>query len=153
MMLTKAFTAEGIPCSLEWLLYGEGPEPQILTKIPFSSASDNITQDLRQFIQSHANAVDAIVSDNGMAPCFLSGDHVAGIRHFAENLNKTMGLCCIVQVSTGEVLVRKIDPGNQPDLYTLSCVNSIDSVKYPILKDISVFSAAPVIWFRRPIKP
>jgi DNA-binding XRE family transcriptional regulator len=153
MLLTKAFGAEGIPCTIEWLLYGKGTEPWTLTPQIASNLNGNtVTQELRQFLQSHANAVDAIVADDGMAPCFLPGDHVAGVRYFSESLDKALELCCIVQTTTGEVLVRKLSAGDKPNLFTLSSINPGTSVEHSVLKNISVFSAAPVIWFRRPVK-
>lgn len=147
MMLVDAFNSEGVACTKDWLMYGieQGSVQQA------SHSANTIIEELRVFLQKNPGAVEIIMTDDGMAPCFLPGDHVAGIRHFEDDLEETLGLSCIVQTAAGEILVRKIIAGNRSGLYTLQCVNPDTTVNVPVLEDVTIISAAPVVWFRRPI--
>jgi hypothetical protein len=135
-------------CTLEWLLYGKGPDPEIKTGTFSGTASNTIAQELGFFQQLHANAIDIIVQDDSMQPYFFQGDHVAGIRYFAQDINKLVGLNCIVQLQTGEILVRKLNKGKMPDCYTLTCSNT--AAKQAIIENVPLFSAAYIIWTRKP---
>lgn len=152
--LIKAFHAEGVPCTVEWLLYGIGEKPSgffLAEKLADHSPS-NLAEELQLFHKNNPNAVDAIIADDGIEPCFTIGDHVAGIRFFENDLDKAIGTVSIIQTIHGEVLVRKLDKGSKSKHYDLSCINPKTTVKKSASKNVAVFSAAPVVWFRRPIK-
>lgn len=146
---------EGVNCTLEWLLYGKGSEPfkngtshepLMITR----ASSSPIAQELLVFHQLHPNAIDIIISDNSMEPVFSKGDCVAGVRYFGEDIKKLIGLNCIIQLPTGEILVRTLQAGDQPDCYTLSCFNSNTGVELSRFKNAGLFSAANIIWIRKP---
>jgi DNA-binding transcriptional regulator YiaG len=152
LKLMEAFQAEGAPCSVEWLLYGIGAPPASWqSAVSNISANQRIAQELGLFRQLHPEAVDAIVADNSMEPGLQMGDIVAGERYFAEEISKAVGQYCIVQLTTGEVLIREFWSGNQQDQYVLTCLNPKAKIKAKKVKANALFSVAPIIWIRRKI--
>ncbi|HEX4045704.1 MAG TPA: helix-turn-helix transcriptional regulator [Gammaproteobacteria bacterium] len=161
LKLIAAFQNEGINCTLDWLLYGKGPNPisQIIGIVPelltfplqvMTSTPNTITQELRLFHQLHPGAVDSIINDDGMEPCFYKGDYVAGLRYFENDMNKLLGSNCIAQLQTGQTLVRQLQSSEKNGYYTLTCINPNTSEQESVLKDIQLFSVAYIIWIRRP---
>lgn len=155
--ILKAFLAEGVTCSLEWLFYGIGEEPRfpdvavkIFAQKNVLSEETIIAQELRLFHQLNPEAVDTVIADDGLAPALLPGDRVAGKRYFDKDMEKAIGQICIVQTMAGKVLVRLIKSGKDVELYNLECTNPQTVVVQPLLADIQLFSAAPVLWIRKP---
>lgn len=157
--LVQAFHDEGIPITLEWLMFGVGEKPiKIETKInPLSditllSEEKIISQELRFFHQLNNNAVDAIVSDDGLAPCLLPGDYVAGQRYFDEDIAQVLDTTCIAQLLSGQVFVRYMTLGTEKGRYTLLCTNPNTTVLEPKIENVALFSAAPISWIRKPYR-
>ncbi len=152
LKLVNAFQSEGVPCSVEWLLYGIGAEPT-RTNLPIFNKNLDLGQVMAQevglFRQLHPNSVDAIVSDDSMEPGFYAGDLVAGERYFAEEITKAVGRYCILQLIEGEVLIRELRPGKKKDEFILACINTKAKIKTKVIKANSLFSAAPIVWIRR----
>ena len=160
--LAKAYNSEGLDCREEWLFYGIGSSP---FETSFAVGTTNlrlnqlaepkvdyqtlVTKELDLFHQCYTNSVDAIIADDGLHPGLWLGDHVAGVRYYAENLDQIMHIPCIIQTQLGEVLVRILTPSGSPDRYNLACTNPNTTVSQPILEDIRIFSAAPVLWVLR----
>lgn len=158
VQLTKAFQAAGITdCSEEWLLYGRGKTPQLtsyldrLFKNNVAPEETIIAQELQAFYSLHQNATDAKVRDDGLWPCLVPGDYVAGEKLFAGEINKALGRACIVQLENGDILIRKLESVNEEGLYTLICTNPDTEASHPVLNEVKVFSAAPIIWIRKTI--
>lgn len=157
MRLIKAFSDEDIHCSVEWLLYGQGQPPALPASIltlqpiqiqaPLFTEQQIIQQELRLFRQLNIDSVDAIVPDDAMFPLLRKGNLVAGRRCFEGALEKTVGSNCIVQTHDGKTLIRQIQRGSQSDCYHLVAYNKHGD--YPDYKDITLFGAAPIIWYRR----
>lgn len=153
--------SQGIECKLEWLLYGIGyPPEQLPNRLHKISTNknivsnpdkelDNIAKELMLFYEHNPNAVDLIVADDAMYPQFMQGDHLAGKRYFNEELKKLIGQACIIQTQSGIVTVRQLLASNKPDYYDLISINRKSNVEDLDLFEIRVFSAAPVLWFRR----
>lgn len=153
--LVRAFQAEGINCTVDWLLHGIGETPVRQTLLdtfllqPEVKADETmLAEELQVFYRLHQNAVDAIVSDDALSPCYMPGYHVAGEKLFSHDINKAVGLPCIVQTQTGMLLIRMVQKGTIPEHYTLTCTNP--ETNELDLTDIKLFSAAPIIWIRKP---
>lgn len=108
-----------------------------------------ITAELLLFRQHYPNSLDYVVTDDGMAPRYLIGEYVAGIRHFNEAIATTIGLDCIVQTNDGDMLLRTVKKGDLEGHYTLVCSNPQTTVAKPILYNVQLLISAPVIWTRR----
>lgn len=161
--ILMALRNEGLRCSIGWLLHGTGSTPQLSEKLissesalledpksesPLSSDNANIQAELALFHQLNENAVSMIVQDDGMEPLFMSGDTIAGIRRFGNEISKLLGRNCIVETEMGEKYARQIRRGSKSSRYTLMCINSQTVLQHPTLYDIELVSAAPVIWHR-----
>jgi transcriptional regulator with XRE-family HTH domain len=154
--LINALQSSGIYCSIEWLMQGLGAGPRTDTELsiaqsPYSTLQeqDYISEELALFYQHYKEAIDCIIKDDGMWPQFKIGDHVAGVRHYASNITSLIGQECIIMTVDGELLVRELRASELPDHYTLVCNNSRTQVAKPIIYDIKLVWAAPVIWLRR----
>ncbi len=161
--LIKAFQAAGIDCDLQWLLFGLGPAPALGTVYsqetpPTIAIAENpahyevmaIAKELRVFHQLHADAIDTIVADDGMLPCLAIGDYVAGQRFYGCDIAKALGSNCIVQTTSGQTMVRYLQAGDQQLGYRLSCLNTVAKVASLQLENVQLFSAAPILWIRKP---
>lgn len=160
--LAKAYQSEGLDCREEWLFYGIGPSPfespytvGVNQRFPVLEAKMDyktlVTKGLELLYQYHHNTVDAIVADDGMQPGLWVGDHVAGIRYFSEDFDSILYTPCIIQTQLGELLVRLLTPGSKAERYTLRCANPDTQINQPLLVDIRIFSAAPILWVSRDI--
>lgn len=163
--LVQKLKLAGVQCTFEWLMHGIGPGPTIvdpawgataLTQAstepaPSRDAEDSlIAAELNLFRKHYANhEVDMVVSDDGMSPHFLPGDHVAGLSYFGAEIIKANGHDCIVQTEAGEILLRHVKASALPEHYTLSCTNTGTQTVKPFLYDIRLSMAAPVLWMRR----
>ncbi len=155
--LVEALKQHGFSCTPEWLMFGAGPSPLSHNSQPRAALSahlENLTEEriiaeeLKVFYQLNANAADAIITDESMLPEYKAGDHVAGRRLFGDDIKNAINKVCIVQTqhATGSV-VRVLTHGSQTDLFTLTALNA--HYKNEIIKDVPVFSVAPVVWIRR----
>lgn len=153
--LIQAFKVDGIECSIEWLLYGIGSPPMhyatgrpALLKADLQSSTE-LLQELQLFHKLHPNAVDAFITDNEMQPCFTKGDLVAGIRVFDATIANIIGQNCIIQLKDGTIWIRQLQKTLQVDHYALACINP-ESKTHPIaIESQTIFSVAPIIWWRK----
>lgn len=153
--LAMLFSSEGISCTPEWLLHGIGLSPQINSNNfveELSQKEDNkfISEELNLFYNHYKSAIDLVIIDDGMLPYFSMGEHVAGVRQVENDIQKLIGENCIVQLLTGEILVRLLKKGTLLNHYTLTCINSNTTVSKPTLYDVELISAASIIWRRKP---
>lgn len=152
-ILLQAFRAEGIDCDIDWLLYGEGIDPtakKVCRDTNYTNMSDEaiLTEELQLFYKLHPNAVDALIIDDAMQPYLSPRDRVAGERLFNNDLAKAVGLICIVQTQSGDSLVRLVQQGAATNHYSLVCSNP--TLNQPTIENTKLFSAAPIIWIRKP---
>lgn len=151
-LLVAAFQAEGIDCDSNWILYGQGDDPVLRSWLgsPAQSDTDLLAEELKVFHQLHKHAVDAIIGDDGLAPCFMPGYRVAGKKLFNQHINKALGLPCIVQTQDGQILTRLVKASTMPEHYILACTNPKTTASDQVLDNIKLLYAAPIIWCRRP---
>lgn len=157
--MVEIFKGEGFNCTLQWLLYSIEDDPnhgQLAgdRAVDIQSMTDaaKLAEELKVFHRLHASAVDYVVTDDGLAPCPMPGDYVAGERYFEQDLHKALGLFCIAQTYEGQTLTRKVEAGTKANCYTLICSNPHTTVEKPIIKDVQLFSAAPILWIRKRLK-
>lgn len=153
--IIAAFKNEGIQCSIGWLLYGKGNPPSIenavlqTPKIPLVNKKTEIMSELNYFINRHSNATYCIIQDDAMEPFFFKGDYTAGNQRYADAIEELVGQHCIVETKSGEKHVRLLRKGSKPNHYHLLCLNPKTTVELPTLYNVSLVSAAPVIWWRK----
>lgn len=157
----------GIHCTLEWLMYGIGPGPQIDERLYLSDSvlsvressgptyftSDDeiqrIAKELLLFRQHYSDVIDYIIRDDGMEPFYKIGEYVAGNISQHKDIENLVGMDCIVKTIDGDVLLRNLKKGSSQDRYTLVCTNPHTTVEKPTLYDVELLAAAPILWLRR----
>lgn len=166
--LVIAVQASGITgFTLEWLMYGIGEGPLVSEHLyrdnlhdavhthSFSPEHDqesqHIIDEILLFRQHYfpQETVEYIVKDDAMAPRYLLGDHLAGVRHYGKAIINTLDWDCIVHTAQGDTLLRTVKPSQVDGCYTLRCQNPQTTIVQPMLYDVELVSAAPVVWVRR----
>lgn len=153
--IIQALDEAGISCSLEWLLYGIGEPPaSSLTVKPenYLTEEEIIAEELQLFHRLNANAIDTLINDDSMLPHFWPGDYAAGKRYTGEDIKKVVGLPCIVETVSGNIMVRFLEESEELSHYNLLCANQLALAKIK-LENVQLISAAPVLWLRRKSHP
>jgi len=155
---------EGVQCTLEWLLYDIGSSPTVLPNfdrvkanlqnevktLPVKNNEEKlIIEELLLFRAHYRNAFDYIVEDDSMSPQYQLGDYVAGVKRYKKNISLVTEQDCIVQLTDGKILLRSLRQGSKPNLYTLLCTNLKTTTSTPVIYDVEIICAAPVVWIRR----
>lgn len=152
--LVQAFREQGANCTVEWLLYDVGEKPtspfskSTMKELLKSPDEEIISKELKIFHELNPNSIDTVISDDGMTPIFLPGDYVAGKRYMGEEIKKTIGLPCILELETQELLVRMLEVGEEENKYNLYCANP-NALTKKIYRNIEIKSSAPILWMRR----
>lgn len=158
--LIDALLKEGVLCTIEWLMAGTNPGPsligtqQILKNKAVEKASSIklskealLLKELEAFKNVHPTARVFMVTDDGMEPQYHYGDYVGGYKKFGKEILKYIKLNCIIKTNKGEIYFRRFIPQNN-GYYDLYCTNPHTNVSSPIIKNIKILWAAPVVWHR-----
>lgn len=151
--------AEGIHTTLEWLMYGVGTGPKI-TELFYSKTCDSVgriysvnedseiyfvNREIVLFEQNKQELLEMIVSDDGMEPLYKVGQYVAGKFYTGNDLAKVVNTDCIVKLLDEKLVLRSLKPGSSDNLFNLVCINSQTKVNKPVIYDIPIEAAAPVM--------
>ena len=159
IIVVRAFRAEGVDVTLDWLLHGLGQEPQFSGQIsqtvstPHTHQTDTAAhsvaaQELLYFNQNNSDSIYMVVADDSMCPRYKKGDFVAGNRRYQQEIESAIGFNCIVQTVEGGTMIRNLRAGDEPDRYHLFSLNWHSAIARPVLYNIEVLAAAPIIWTR-----
>jgi hypothetical protein len=162
----EKFRIHGVSCSLSWLLHGVGIPPflnqsagldsdqseEIFSCLEvdrlFAEEAAQISRELAAF-RIQERSIDFCIADDLMGPWYLPGDLVAGIKiplKFGARIPD--GFDCIVQLASGEVLLRRVHQGQSFETYNLLTHKSGG----PVIAEVRLDFLAPVLWWRRPMK-
>jgi hypothetical protein len=141
----------GVTCSVSWLLYGLGSPPFEnhavgLKEVEFESDASQIARELQSFMVQKG-AITLCIQDEWMAPWYLPGDIVAGVKVDASTPIKE-GFDAIVQLPSGEVVLRKLYRATGVGVYNLLTHKSDG----PLITEVKLGFIAPVLWWRRSLK-
>lgn len=154
---------EGVSCTLDWLMYGIGIGPSVKGDFTESHSSSEmvglvseveetkIANELSLFKKHYNHAIDYIVPDDSMMPIYQCNDYVAGVELSGQKITKAIGQNCIIRMACGTIILRQLRKGVDQNNYTLMSLN-IDQSLEPILYNVKVQSAAPVIFHRKKYK-
>lgn len=163
--IVEALKKEGLLCSSEWLIYGNGMPPR-----PFEMMNAGIAEPMRDnqtlselnlreeeaiytetqaFKNQQANTIIISISDDAMTPYYSIGDHIGGVQIDNRDMDQFLGQACIVELENNFILPRVIQAGNRPGLYNLSCTNPHTNASPLNFYNSKVISAAPIVWHRR----
>lgn len=155
-MLT-VIEAEGIRCSMEWLMHGTGSPPQITDRRYLESYGTDtkhqlseqevIAEELLSFCTTYPETLHMVVADDAMEPHYYVGDQVAGKTYPSSLLHLLAGRECIVQTGN-QTMLRHLRKNTQDNLYDLVCLNPKTDCS-PLLAQ-TIINAAPVSWHRQP---
>ena len=93
-------------------------------------------------VGEHAFAV--VVRGNSMAPRFKDGEYLGYSRDEGLDPTRCYGRECVVETRDGRKLVKILERGSRPGVFTLVSVNS----SVPIEQDVELDWIAPVVWHR-----
>ena len=159
----KAYRAEGLIVSKEWILAGEGLDPKFSldlsryfraqpTEKPEGDIDDEILKlkELEYFKSLTPNSVVSVISSDDMLPLYASGDYVGGRFKFGGEIDDCIGKDCIIKTVEGSTFVRRIAKNISGDGYNLAVLNpQYDGTSEPVIFNAKIESAAPIIWHRR----
>lgn len=165
--IIEALKAEGLICSMEWLIHGNGMPPRPFEMIhPNATLSENdmenalsqtnlqeeqaIYEELQTFKTHNADPIIITISDDTMSPQYRVGDYVGGTRICnLSDIAAYFGQACIIELADHAILPRYVHPGTEPETVTLSCTN-YQSKNPPLnIFNAKIISAAPILWHRR----
>ena len=135
-------------CSFDWFMFGAGQLPTYDQSLKEKLGNEDLLEhDQFMPIFSQPGIAQLHVSDNAMAPDYISGDLIAGIKQ--TSIKNYIGLDCIVQLESGDILVRQVHESEKPHRVTLRHNNG--STSHKTLFDVKIIMAAPVIFrYRKP---
>lgn len=159
-LVVTLFRQEGLYCTPEWLLFGIGNPPRaahsnyavLREQSPtyhLASEETAIMKQLKVFKEYNKGTVNLLIKDDGMAPSYKPGDYVAGKIRKGSKIQELIGLDCIVQLSSRQILARRIRRLKPNGLYDLICINLSTQIDFPVLYDQEIRFAAPITWMRR----
>lgn len=160
--LVEIFSKNDLICSVEWLLYGVGTHPKTSDELKFITSSKHgiiepvnwndeisIQKEIETFYIVNHDAVVLLVNDDGMEPAYAIGDYVGGKKRYREKISTALGMNCIVQFNEQISLVRRLKSGSRSGLYNLFCINPDATAQEPVICDVNLIFAAPIIWHRK----
>lgn len=157
--ILHACDTEGIHATLEWLMYGIGAGPKI-TELFYNKTNQNVApiysttkdseiyvvnREIAMFLQNKNEILEMLVTDDGMEPYYKSGEYVAGTFYTGDDLAKIINLNCIIKLPNESLTLRTLKAGSVNNLFTLVCINPQTKVTKPVIYDVPVEAAAPVM--------
>ena len=152
--VSKALEQEGIFCTTDWIMEGRGSYPVPVSK-PTSESLLSLSEEhaiLREvdvFRKENPSSVVLELTDDAMSPLYKPKDIVGGKR--VPDPLKLIGKICLVELHPDLFLLRKLSKDAQNKVWVLSSLNIETTITEPTLKTEKIISAAPLLWFRRPL--
>lgn len=159
--LIKAFESEGVICSEEWILKGQGvgpsPARSVIQKEMDLIESNNVSVEpilveIACFQKFNPSSVVMRVTDEMMAPLYKRDDYVGGIKISLPLAASAYKEPCIVELKDGTMLIRTLYPGKNKDLFNLTCLNPADPSKNPFYLDVELQGIYQIVWHRKSVK-
>lgn len=155
----ELYRNEGMIISEDWILEGVGIDPKSVVSVThyFSMPTNNdlplddneiaMIKDANLFKESHPNTVIMIVSNNDMRPYYKPGDYIGGKMRYGKEIIGAVNKDCIVYLKNGDKFFRRLIKNNKGN-YNLTCLNPNEETSEPVLFNVDIDGAAPVIWHR-----
>lgn len=156
----QVLSKHGVICSIDWLMYEIGKGPKLFDEdLPATGQinlinepnieDDLLAEEIALFRIHYPDSSDYLVLDNSMEPSYHEGDYVAGLNCYGQQIEKCIGHICIIELETGHILLRELHKGSVDGTYSLLCKQISPNIEQPIIYNITIKKAAPVIWMRR----
>jgi len=118
IQLEKFFQQEGLNISKNWILYGNTKDTvdSLVKGIRNTKVEDIYSLDgdlsyfkeIRFFLENAKNSITAMVLDDALFPFYCKGDYVGGIMLRNIDMRKCVGHFCIIKITNGDIVTRKI---------------------------------------------
>ncbi len=149
--LIGIFLREGLPCSEEWILTGNGEV--LLNKGQMEKASfcffDPILEEVKLFQKHNPHSLVIQMKDESMSPLYEKQDYVGGIKITRTLKSPDYGKPYIVIFPDDSKLVRSLYPGQQKGLFKLSCLNLLDPLEQPFHVNVTLKAIYEIVWYRK----
>lgn len=147
----EALYSCGLITTPEWFIKGEGlpPRPIRVNTSKINSKKETILKEINFFESENQDSVVTTVFDDAMLPYYAQGDFVGGIIVPREEFEKYLGSICIITISSGETLVRKIKAGSEYNCYNLISLNLDSNTESAFMLNCKVSQLAQVLWHRK----
>lgn len=157
------YRTEGVLVARNWILTGEGLAPKLAINVNriFEDIAEEqagkplddemlMLKEADYFKNLSPQSVIMLVTTEEMLPFYAPGDYVGGRFKSKKQLEEAIGKDCIVQTKQGDRFFRRLVKNTTNDGYNLVCLNPAwGGSLEPVLYDINIEWAAPVIWHRR----
>lgn len=144
----KRVAEENVICSIDWLLYGRGQEPYILPKPNtggYLDDNDLILKEIMVFQSLYPDTIYAKINNDSLAPQYMPGDYVAGVRVSGKKIATVINHICIVELTNGDILVRYLRQGQNKKYFQLIATNINHTLENPQTFEAELNYAAPII--------
>lgn len=137
-----------IYCTDSWLMHGIGRSATKITKDLDIEEGDesHIAKELLLF-REIPDSIDTVIKDDGMIPLLYPGNYVGGI--IVRNIENAIGKECIIIADNGDTFIRILKHGEESGRYDLVCLNEHTTFTKKEIKNITIKSAAPIVWIRK----
>jgi len=141
----------GLITSPEWFIHGEGLPPRPINSSSSTSLTEEntILKEIHFFEAENKNPVITVITDDSMLPFYGLGDYVGGKWVPADYAERYVGTFCIVNLASGETLVRKLRPGSEAGRFNLISMNVDTRASSAFLFNCEILQVAQVIWHRK----
>ena len=154
---------EGVEATLQWLMHGIEPGPTITENLyttdkqlktyaeaSFLTENHMITSELALFEHNcKGQILSLVVTYNTMAPIYKIDDLLAGKRFFGKEIVNFLGSDCIIELQDNILVAGTLTSGSSEDLFTIIHNNQDSGKNDPALQNITILSAAPILFIRR----
>ena len=145
--ITSTIHANGVIATTAWLLHGTSPEPTLINKSFNKEVFDQentIQKEFYIFNKNHnENTILFKIKDELNSPTYNTGDYVAGIKHYGEQINETLNKVCVIQTSEGFETICLIKKSKLLGLFTLISTNILATSSL-IMTDVKLNFSAPI---------
>jgi DNA-binding transcriptional regulator YiaG len=165
-IIAESLQAQGISCSIDWLMEGKGELPKIvdqsrLLKLQYPTTllpkvkqlreqnlgylDENLQREIRLFKELHPDHLLYSIADHSMEPLYHAQDIVGGIQWLGKNMEAVNQMDCIIACKEDLLMVRRVKLGSMSDRFSLYAINPDATVEHPPLLNVEIFSLAPII--------
>lgn len=141
-LLASVFKNHGIPCTVDWILKGKGPDPlEVAAQNPEEAY---LLKEVHRFQSFHKNSLIIQVEDQYMSPWINKGDFVGGVFVGLEEIERFVEQVCIVQTRDFGTRIRLVQKSDNDTSYNLISFSN----KGDIL-NVELEAVARIVFLRR----
>ena len=110
------------------------------------NSTEDILRDLSYFRNTYPRGITLMVSDDAMAPTYVTGDFVGGNTLDLTDLKKCLDFACIIHTADGKKRLRRV--GYKNGTWFLYGTNTRHKGAAFLEIDPEITKVAPIFWHR-----